>query len=58
MVWGENGEVLDNIMIVADEYYEGIIYADFDMDIIREYREKEDLGKFRKPKTYKHWGKQ
>ena len=27
MVWGENGEVLDNTMIVAEEYYEGIVYA-------------------------------
>ncbi|MEI3322962.1 MAG: carbon-nitrogen hydrolase family protein [Eubacterium sp.] len=57
MVWGENGEVLENIITVADESYEGIIYAEFDMDDIRKYREKEDLGKFRKPKAYKHCGK-
>lgn len=57
MVWGENGDVLDNTMIVAEEYYEGIVYAEFDMDKIREYREREYLGKFRKPKAYKHWGK-
>lgn len=43
-------------MIVAEEYYEGIVYAEFDMDKIRDYREREDLGKFRKPKAYKNWG--
>lgn len=54
MVWGENGEVLDNTIIVADEFYEGLVYVEFDMDEIRKYREREDLGKYRKPKTYKH----
>ena len=53
MVWGENGEVLDNTIIVAEEFYEGIVYAEFDIDIIRKYRENEDLGKFRKPRAYK-----
>ena len=56
MVWGENGEVLDNTMIVAEESFEGIVYAEFDMDEIRKYREREDLGKFRKPGAYKMWG--
>jgi len=53
MVWGENGEVLDNTIIVAEEFYEGIVYAEFDIDVIRKYRENEDLGKFRKPRAYK-----
>ena len=53
MVWGENGEVLDNTIIVAEEFYEGIVYAEFDIDIIRKYCENEDLGKFRKPRAYK-----
>lgn len=53
MVWGENGEVLDNTIIVAEEFYEGIVYAEFDIDIIRKYRENEDLGKFRKSRAYK-----
>ena len=29
------------------------MYAEFDIDIIRKYRENEDLGKFRKPRAYK-----
>ena len=54
MVWGENGEVLDNTIIVAEEFFEGIVYAEFDIDKIRDYREREDLGKFRKPRAYKN----
>lgn len=53
MVWGENGEVLDNTIIVAEEFFEGIVYAEFDIDVIIKYRENEDLGKFRKPRAYK-----
>lgn len=53
MVWGENGEVLDNTIIVAEEFFEGIVYAEFDIDVIRKYRENEELGKFRKPRAYK-----
>lgn len=53
MVWGENGEVLDNTIIVAEEFFEGIVYAEFDIDVIRKYCENEDLGKFRKPRAYK-----
>lgn len=53
MVWDENGEVLDNTIIVAEEFFEGIVYAEFDIDVIRKYRENEDLGKFQKPRAYK-----
>ena len=53
MVWDENGEVLDNTIIVAEEFFEGIVYAEFDIDVIRKYRGNEDLGKFRKPRAYK-----
>ena len=53
MVWDENGEVLDNTIIVAEEFFEGIVYGEFDIDVIRKYRENEDLGKFRKPRAYK-----
>lgn len=53
MVWDENGEVLDNTIIVAEEFFEGIVYAEFDIEVIRKYRENEDLGKFRKPRAYK-----
>lgn len=54
IVWGEDGKVADNELVVADENYDGIVYAEFDMDEIRKYREREDLGKYRKVKAYKH----
>lgn len=54
MVWDKNGNIIDNTIIIADALYDGIVYATFDMAAIREYREREDLGKYRKPKTYKH----
>lgn len=54
MVWDEDGKTLDNTIIVADGEYEGVVYAEFDMDVIRKHRQREDLGKFRKPRAYKH----
>ncbi|HCM13093.1 MAG TPA: carbon-nitrogen hydrolase family protein, partial [Lachnospiraceae bacterium] len=36
-----------------DEETEGIIYANFAIDAIREHRKREDLGKYRKVKAYK-----
>lgn len=54
IVWDEQGRALDNEMIVADEYFEGIVYADFDIEAIRAFREKEDMGKYRKPEAYLH----
>lgn len=53
MVWGPNGEILENTLFVAPEREEGIFYVDFDVDAIREYRAREDMGKYRKPKAYK-----
>lgn len=52
IVWDEQGSALDNEMIVADEYFEGIVYADFDIEAIRAFREREDMGKYRKPEAY------
>ncbi len=54
MVWDDEGEELDNTLVLADEYSDGMFYADFDIRKIREYRENEFLGKNRKPKAYKH----
>lgn len=54
MVWDEDGNVIDNTIVIADKNTDGIIYATFDMDAIREHRRREDIGKFRKPKAYKH----
>lgn len=54
MVWDKNGNLLDNTIVIADAEYDGIVYASFDMEAIREYREREDLGKYRKTRAYRH----
>lgn len=54
VVWDENGRCADNTIAVADERFEGILYADFDVDALRAYRESEFLGRNRKPKAYRH----
>ncbi len=53
MVWTKEGISLDNTIFVGDELEETIYYVEFDMDEIRAYREREDLGKYRKTKAYK-----
>ncbi len=53
MVWTEGGGVLDNTMLVGDELAETIYYAEFDVDEIRAYRKREDMGKYRKPMAYR-----
>lgn len=53
MVWTEDGVELNNTIFVGEELEETIYYVEFDMDEIRAYREREDLGKYRKPKAYK-----
>ena len=49
MVWDA-----DNTLSVAEATFDGIVYADFDMDAIRAFRREEDLGKYRKPHAYRH----
>lgn len=52
--WDEDGVCVDNTLLLADEMTEGLYYADFDMEKIRNYREHEMMGNtFRKPKAYK-----
>ncbi len=53
IVWNKNGVPVDNIIMIADEKTEGIVCATFNIDEIREYRNREDLGKYRKVKAYK-----
>ena len=51
--WDRNGECIDNTLLLADAETAGIFYADFDMDSIRTYREREMMGNtFRKVKAY------
>lgn len=54
MIWDRDGKVLENKIVIADEHTEGIIYATFDIEAIREYRKREDIGKYRKVRTYKN----
>ncbi len=50
----QNGICVDNTIILADDVTEGLYYADFDMDAIREYRSSEMMGNtFRKVNAYK-----
>lgn len=51
--WNQKGYCIDNALLVADELTEGLFYADFDMDDIRDFREHEMMGNtFRKVHTY------
>ena len=51
--WDGNGECVDNTLFIADADAEGLFYADFDMDKICAYREREMMGNtFRKVNAY------
>ena len=51
--WDENGECIENTILLADDCSEGIFYAEFDMDKIRDYRSREMMGNtFRKVYAY------
>ena len=51
--WDGNDECVDNTLLLADAETEGLFYAEFDMDAIRQYREREMMGNtFRKVKAY------
>ncbi len=51
--WDENGDCVDNILLMADALTEGLFYAEFDMDQIRSYREQEMMGNtYRKVSAY------
>ena len=52
--WDDNGMCTDNTILLADEMSEDMYYADFDMDKLRFYREREMMGNtFRKVKAYR-----
>ncbi len=51
--WDKNGICVDNTILLADAMTEGIFYADFHMEDIREYRNSEMMGNtFRKVDAY------
>lgn len=52
--WDRNGICVDNTILLADDMSEGILYAEFDMDAIRDYRSREMMGNtFRKVDAYR-----
>ena len=52
--WDRDGKCVDNTVLLADETTEGIFYAEFDMEAIREYRKREMMGNtFRKVDAYR-----
>lgn len=53
-VWDENGQCTDNTAALANETFDGILYAELNIHNLRLYRQKEDLGKYRKPQAYLH----
>ncbi len=44
IVFDADGHPVDNTLLLADDDIEGVFLADFDLDAIREYREKEVWG--------------
>lgn len=53
VVFDENGNCLDNVIIKANDVLEDILIAEFDMDRMRAYRERETWGNaYRKPEAY------
>ena len=51
--WDGNGECVDNTLFLVNANAEGLFYAEFDMDKIRAYREREMMGNtFRKVNAY------
>lgn len=51
--WDENGDCVDNVLLMADDLTEGLYYADFDMDAIRSCRTCEMMGNtYRKVRAY------
>lgn len=52
--WDREGLCVDNTLLLADAETEGLFYAEFDMNELRSYREREMLGNtFRKVNAYK-----
>lgn len=53
IVFDDNGNYTENQIFIADDVSQDIFIAEFDMDLIREYREKETWGNsYRKVKAY------
>ena len=51
--WDENGMCVDNTILLADDKTSSLYFADFDIEKLREYRNREMLGNtFRKVKAY------
>lgn len=51
--WDRDGQCVENTILMADDLTEGLFFADFDLDALRDYRKHEMMGNtFRKVKAY------
>lgn len=51
--WDQDGQCVENTILMADNMTEGLFFADFDLDALRDYRKHEMMGNtFRKVKAY------
>lgn len=51
--WDDEGQPVDNVLMMADETSEGLYLAAFDMDALRAWREQEMMGNtFRRVEAY------
>lgn len=51
--WDDNGTCVDNTVFLADADYHGLLFADFDLERLRRYRNSEMMGNtFRKVAAY------
>lgn len=51
--WDKQGKCVDNTLLLADESTEGLLFAEFDLQALRDYRSHEMMGNtFRKVKAY------
>lgn len=51
--WDEDGNCVNNVLLMADDLTEGLFYAEYDIDELRRYRELEMMGNtYRKVNAY------
>ena len=53
-VWNRDGMPVDSTLLEAGENEDGVLTVTFDIDALRDHRRREDLGKYRKVRAYRH----
>lgn len=51
-VWDDDGRGADTALVLADETFDGMVLATFDLAALRAWRAAEDIGRYRKPSAY------